>query len=83
MDSAFNHVEVDKYETKLMHVKGKRVCRVQEVKLDKESMNEGDAFVLDAGLTLYVWCGKECNKYESAKASEVIMTISHRKPNTS
>ena len=34
-------------------------------------MNEGDAFVLDLGLTLYVWKGAECNKYEDKKAADV------------
>ena len=63
VDSAFNKVEPEKYVTKLLHVKGKRTCRVMEVKCKRQSMNEGDAFVLDTGLTLYVWTGKECNKY--------------------
>ncbi|CAD7974517.1 unnamed protein product [Amoebophrya sp. A25] len=73
--SSFTHVEPENYVTKLLHVKGKRLCRVSEVEKSVKSMNEGDAFVLDAGLKLFVWKGKDCNKYEEQKACEVARAI--------
>jgi hypothetical protein len=36
------------------------------------SLNSGDVFILDAGLTLYQWNGKDSNKYEKAKALDVV-----------
>lgn len=50
-----------------------------EVECKREKMNEGDAFVLDLGLTIYVWRGAECNKYESAKAVEVSGAIKNER----
>ncbi len=41
VDSAFHHVEPDSYVPKLLHVKGKRTCRVKEVEMKRASMNEG------------------------------------------
>eukprot|EP00392_Amoebophrya_sp_AT5.2_P006568 g6580.t1 len=74
-DSAFRHVEPAAYETRLLHVKGRRAVRVSQVAKSAKSMNEGDAFVLDAGLKIFVWRGAECNRYESQKASEVARAI--------
>ena len=72
IDSAFNHVEPATYQPRLLHVKGRRVCRVVEVGLTARSLNDGDGFVLDAGLRIYVWLGSECNKYEAQKCFEVV-----------
>ncbi len=36
------------------------------------SLNSGDVFILDAGLKLYQWNGKDSNKYEKAKALDVV-----------
>ncbi|CAD7966095.1 unnamed protein product [Amoebophrya sp. A120] len=74
-DSAFRHVEATVYESRLLHVKGKRLCRVTQVDKSIKSMNQGDAFVLDAGLKIFVYCGKECNKYESQKAFEIARVL--------
>jgi len=58
-----------------MVVKGKRYPRVFEVKLSGDSLNEGDVFLLDMGLKLYVWTGKDANMHEILKATEIAQNI--------
>jgi len=75
VDSGFKKVERDKYVTKLMHVKGKKNIRVKQVPLDITSLNQGDVFILDAGLTIYVWNGPDSSRWERIKACEVARRI--------
>uniref|UniRef100_A0A7S4KLT6 HP domain-containing protein n=1 Tax=Guillardia theta TaxID=55529 RepID=A0A7S4KLT6_GUITH len=75
VDSGFKHVERDKYDVRLFHLKGKRNVRIQQVKVHHESLNSGDVFILDDGLTLYQWNGRESNKYEKAKGLDVVLKI--------
>ena len=62
--SAFNHVEPNAYISKLLHVKkvGKTTSII-EVPCKRDSLNEGDAFVLDTGATIYVWAGSGCSPF--------------------
>ena len=75
MESGFKKVEKDKYEPRLLHVKGRRNIRVQQTKLAWSSMNSGDVFILDLGLTLYIWNGKESGRLEKIKGLEVARRI--------
>jgi hypothetical protein len=70
MVSGFRKVERDVWPTRLLHLKGKRTVRVREVSLSTSSLNQGDVFILDAGLKLYLFNGSQANKYEKAKVSE-------------
>ena len=45
--------------------------RVSVVPLSAASLNSGDVFILDLGLTLYQWNGSEANRKEKAKGLEV------------
>jgi hypothetical protein len=58
--------------TRLYRIKGKRTVRVEQVPLQSSSLSVDDAFVLDAGLELYVYAGKETNRLEKAKALEFV-----------
>lgn len=69
------HVERDKYETRLLHLKGKRNIRAAEVDVKASSLNEGDVFLLDMGLKLFLWCGKEANSAEKGKGVEMMTAI--------
>jgi hypothetical protein len=40
-----------------------------------DSLNEGDVFILDLGMKLYFWPGKECNVNEKVKGMEVLVNI--------
>ena len=70
VESGFHHVEPGAYLAKLLHVKkvGKTTS-VVEVPCKRDSLNEGDAFVLDAGATIYVWAGPQCSPFESLAAN--------------
>jgi hypothetical protein len=54
---------------------GKRQVRANQVAVSHASLNSGDVFILDAGLKLYQWNGKGSNKYERAKALDVVKRI--------
>jgi len=72
IDSGFNHVKPEAYTPRLLHMKGKKNIRVTEVPLTWKSLNDGDVFLLDAGLTLYQWNGTSAGIYEKRKASDVV-----------
>lgn len=65
--SGFKAVVRDVYETKLLHLKGKRTVRVSTVPLSVASLNAGDVFILDAGLKIYIFNGRFANKFEKTK----------------
>jgi len=71
VDSGFNKVEPAKYTPRLLQLKGKKDIRVTEVKKAVGSLNDGDSFLLDAGLKLYIWNGKSSGMFEKRKANEV------------
>jgi len=70
-ESGFRHVEPTKYKPRLMHLKGRKNVRIIEVPLSASSLNEGDVFVLDAGLTLYQWQGKKASQQEKTRAAQL------------
>jgi len=72
VDSGFKHVKPEEYKARLMHIKGKKTVRVMETKLARESLNQGDVFILDAGLKIWQWNGKEAAIAEKRKAQEVL-----------
>eukprot|EP00004_Rigifila_ramosa_P003141 TRINITY_DN132_c0_g1_i1.p1 TRINITY_DN132_c0_g1~~TRINITY_DN132_c0_g1_i1.p1 ORF type:complete len:824 (-),score=219.57 TRINITY_DN132_c0_g1_i1:102-2516(-) len=71
VDSGFRKVERDVYETRLLQVKGRRTARARIVELSAKSLNHGDVFILDKGLTIYQWNGKDAHKLEKAKGLDV------------
>jgi advillin len=75
VESGFKHVGENTYETRLLHLKGKRTVRVSQVPLSNKSLNKGDVFILDAGLTIYLFNGLSANTYEKAKGVEVATNI--------
>lgn len=75
VESGFRKVDRDAYVTRLLMVKGKRTVRVREVPLSNASLNTGDVFILDAGLKIFVYNGKDANRGEKAKGIEVATKI--------
>jgi len=75
VESGFKHVEPKTYEKKLYIVKGKRYPRVWTLPSDSSSLNEGDVFILDMGMKLYLWPGLECNVNEKVKGMEILFNI--------
>jgi len=72
IESGFKKVDRDKYEPRLLHVKGRRNIRVQETRLAWTSMNSGDVFI---GLTIWVWNGKEAGRMEKIKGLDAARRI--------
>lgn len=75
VESGFKHVEPKSYEKQLFIIKGKRYPRVWTKELTSNSLNEGDVFILDLGMKLFFWPGKECNVNEKVKGMEVLVNI--------
>uniref|UniRef100_A0AAV1U3Y1 HP domain-containing protein n=1 Tax=Peronospora matthiolae TaxID=2874970 RepID=A0AAV1U3Y1_9STRA len=66
--SGFNEVKRDEYVTRLYRIKGSRTVRVEQVPLQSSSLSVDDAYVLDAGLELFVYADREVNRLEKTKA---------------
>jgi hypothetical protein len=75
VETGFKHVDRDAFDTRLLHVKGRRNIRVSQVAIAAASLNSGDVFILDAGRQIYQWNGKESSKVEKLKALEVVSRI--------
>jgi hypothetical protein len=63
------------YRTLLLQCKGKRSVRCMEKEASNKSLNTGDCFVLDLSLQLFLWNGKEANKYKKAQGVEMIKKV--------
>ena len=70
--SGFAHVDRDSYATRLLHCKGKRTVRCHEVAVSSASLNTGDVFILDVGLTLFVW-----NGYTTIHDARLVFFLTH------
>jgi len=75
IESGFNHVEPEKFEPRLLHLKGRKNIRVTQVPIELKSLNSGDVFILDNGLDLYQWQGKKAGKNEIARAGQLCRAI--------
>jgi gelsolin len=75
IESGFNHVKPETFTTKLLHLKGRKNIRVEQVPLEVSSFCTGDVFILDCGLDLYQWQGKKAGKNEKARGGQLCRTI--------
>jgi len=75
VDSGFKHVEPEKYNPRLLHLKGKKKVRVTQVDMTGASLNSGDVFILDAGLKAYQWNGSKAGPQEKAKGAQLTRAI--------
>lgn len=75
IESGFNKVKPEEYKPRLLHVKGSKNIRVSQVPLARDSLNEGDVFILDNGLELVQWNGDHSAIKEKRKALEVVNRI--------
>lgn len=77
VESGFNKVKPEEYQPRLMHCKGKNNrVRVEQCDLTVASLNKGDAFILDNGLTLYQWNGPGAGVAEKNKARDIRLGLS-------
>jgi len=75
IESGFNQVKPEEYQTRLLHLKGKTVVRVGQCSVDSDSLNSGDVFVLDAGLTIIQWNGSKSSPQERTKGGEIARAL--------
>jgi len=75
VDSGFKHVEPEKYNPRLLHIKGKKKVRVTEVEKSFKSLNSGDVFVLDSGLKIYQFNGAKSGPQEKMKGAQLCRAI--------
>eukprot|EP00727_Mastigamoeba_balamuthi_P001762 m51a1_g11583 putative gelsolin-like protein 2-like (367) ;mRNA; r:55954-57821 len=75
IDSGFVHVGPTNYAPRLLQLKGKKHVRLQEVPLALASVNSGDVFILDLGLTLVQFNGRQSGALERGKAAELCREI--------
>jgi hypothetical protein len=76
VDTSFDPAHPEKFTPRLLHVKGTRAhIRVTEVALVADSLNHGDAYIVDAGLNVYQWNGVESSGVEKQRAGEVAHEI--------
>jgi hypothetical protein len=73
--SAFKNVKPKDYKPRLMHFKGQKKIRCTQVDCKLSSLNKGDVFLLDLGLTLIQWNGHSSSPKERRGAMEMIVKI--------
>lgn len=81
IESGFNHVHVEDYKPRLLHIKQKATSKTgscvytREVPCETKSLNSGDCFIYDAGMNLYQFNGKTSSGIERIKAAQVARAI--------
>jgi len=58
-----------------LQLKGKKKVHICQIPKKTSLMNQGDVFVLDTGLAIYVWNGEKATQLKKAKALEVAHRI--------
>ena len=59
----------------LLTCTGKRTVRVKEVPTQSSSLTQGDVYILDAGLLIYIFCGPTANMFEKSKGTYVCVCV--------
>ncbi|KAL9184188.1 hypothetical protein ACHAXT_002274 [Thalassiosira profunda] len=85
VDSGFRHMSFRKGRGKMIpethrlyrvyRASGERVTRCFEVPLSASSLNDGDAFILDAGEYIFTWFGRGVSAFEKSKAATVVTNL--------
>ncbi len=74
--SGFRNVKPEEYKPRMFQIRRtKKSVRAYPVSVAAKSLNDGDVFVLDAGLTIYTFVGKTANAFEKMKGGAVAHNI--------
>lgn len=74
--SGFRKVKPEEYKPVLLQVRRtKKTVRAFQVDVMATSLNDGDVFVLDAGLQVYTWVGSMANAFEKMKGGALAHNI--------
>jgi len=73
VDSGFRNVKPEEYKPRLLHISGyQKHVQVYQVPLVIDSLNDQDAFVLDAGLKIWQFNGTNSSAWEKRKANAIV-----------
>jgi len=76
VESGFRNVKPEEYKPRLLHISGyQKHVQVYQVALKIESLNDHDAFVLDAGLKVFQFNGTKSSGWEKRKANAIVDEI--------
>jgi len=80
--SAFNHVEPEKYTNKLLIVRGtkRKNIKASEVPCSVASLSKNDAYVLDAGLSVFCATFGGASVWEKRKANDIVDKLQKSRP---
>jgi len=80
--SAFNHVEPEKYNNKLLIVRGtkRKNIKASEVPCSPASLSLNDAYVLDAGLQVFCATFGGASVWEKRKANDIVDALQKSRP---
>jgi gelsolin len=70
-ETGFNTVKPESWRPRLLQIKGRKLLRVREVTLARDSLNSGDCFILDQGLTIFQWSGTEAAAKEKGRSAQL------------
>jgi hypothetical protein len=73
--TGFKHVVPEFIEPRLLQVKGRKFPRVFPAPVVASSLNEGDCFVLDLGVNIYIWTGADANQFEKVAALNFAINV--------
>lgn len=74
--SGFRKVKPEEYEPRLLMVRRtKKTTKAFEIPVAAGNLNNGDVFVLDAGLKIYLFVGDEANAFEKSKGAALQVNI--------
>jgi len=74
--SGFRQVKPEEYKPRLFQVRqATKTIRAFEVPVKATSLDNGDTFILDAGLKVYIWIGPESNAFEKSKGGALAHNI--------
>lgn len=74
--SGFRNVKPEEYKPRMFQIRRtKKSVKAYPVTVAAKSLNDGDVFVLDAGLTVYTFVGKTANAFEKMKGGAVAHNI--------
>jgi len=76
VDTGFTHVVAASHRTRLLHIKGTtKQVTAREVPLSSSSLNSGDVFLLDTGLTVYQFMGSRAGIAEKAIITQLARSL--------
>lgn len=84
-ESGFNHVTPEAYVTRLFQIErqSNKQITCKQIPLKKGNLNSDDVFLIDNGLIIYQYNGKNCSRDEKFKGATVAKKLKEERKNAS